>query len=292
MSEIILIAGATGFTGAYTVPLIVQQGYKVRCLIRTGSDAQKLTQPGVELVYGDLDTPESLNPAFDGVSGLISIVGLHTGHAVPLVNMAVARGVKRAMFVSSTSVFTRPDTRTKFFLQEAEKYIHDSGLNYTIIRPTMIYGTGADGNISRLIHFLARWPVLFIPGSGTCLVQPIFVKDVAKAIVDAYQSPRTVNKSYNIAGGEPLTFNALVDTISSALSKKHLKIHLPTAPLITVCKWLEARGRSLFVRSDQIERLNEDKAFAYNEAVDDFQFSSVPFEVGVRRQIKAMGLVS
>ena len=289
MSETILVAGGTGFTGSYTVPLLVDRGYKLRCLVRPGSDTRSLERPGAELVSADLDAPESLASAFVGVTGLISMVGLHTGHAVPLVEAAVRGGVRRALFVSSTSIFTRPDTLTKSFLLEAETYIRASGLDYTVIRPTMIYGADRDGNISRLIRYLARWPVLFIPGPGTCLVQPIFVEDVAGAIADAFQSSLTIGRSYNIAGREPLTFNALVDTILTLLRRKVLSIHLPVSPLVRACQWAEARGVSFFVRADQIERLNEDKAFAYDEAVADFRFSPVSFESGVNRQITVMG---
>lgn len=290
MSETVLVAGGTGFTGSRTVPLLARRGIKLRCLVRRGSDAGQLESLGAELVRGDLDAPDSLAQAFKGVSGLISMVGLHTGHAVPLVDMAVANGLKRALFVSSTSVFTRPDTRTKLFLRAAEDRIQDSGLGYTIIRPTMVYGAEQDRNISRLIRYLARWPVLFVPGSGTCLVQPVHVEDVAGAIADAYQTSRTIGKSYNIAGREPLTFNALADTVSAILKKKTVKIHLPSAALIRACKWAEARGLSFFVRSDQIERLNEDKAFAYDDAANDFHFSPVSFETGVRQAIESMGL--
>ena len=290
MSETILVAGGTGFTGSYTVPLLLRRGYKLRFLVRPASDTRRLEGPGVDLVSADLDEPASLEPVFAGVSGLISMVGLHTGHAVPLVDAAVRSGVRRALFVSSTSIFTRPDTPTKSFLIEAEKYIHASGLNYTILRPTMVYGAERDGNISRLIRYLARWPVLFIPGDGTCLVQPIFVEDVAGAIADAFHSSATIGRSYNISGREPLTFNRLVDTVLSILGRKVLRFHLPVSPLVRTCKWAETRGFSFFVRADQIERLNEDKAFTYDEAVRDFHFSSLSFETGVKRQIEGMGL--
>ncbi len=290
MSETILVAGGTGFTGSHTVPLLARRGYKLRCLVRPDSDTRHLESIGVELVHGDLDAPESLSRAFSNVSALISMVGLHTGHAVPLVDLAVAGNIKRALFVSSTSVFTRPETKTKINLVKAEKHILASGLDHTIIRPTMVYGTDQDGNISRLIQYLARWPVLFIPGPGTCLVQPIFVKDVAGAIADAFQASVAIGRSYNISGRAPLTFNALVDTVLSVLKRKVVKAHLPVSPLVRACKWGESRGFPFFVRADQIERLNEDKAFAYDEAARDFQFSPVPFETGVRRQIESMDL--
>ena len=151
------------------------------------------------------------------------------------------------------------------------------------------HGSEADGNISRLVRYLARWPVLFIPGPGTFLLQPVFVDDVAGAIVDAYRSPLAVKKCYNIAGRRPLTFNALVDMISSLLKRKTIKIHLPLWPLVMACRWAETMGMPFFVRSDQLRRLNEDKNFDYHEAATDFGFSPVAFETGIRRAIESMG---
>jgi uncharacterized protein YbjT (DUF2867 family) len=241
------------------------------------------------LVIGDLGRPESLAKVFAGVSGLVSIAPLDTGYADVVVEAAVANGIERAVFVSSTSIFTRLNAETKVIRLAAERRIAESGLWYTIIRPTMIYGSTGDRNISRLIRYLQRWPVLFIPGPGTFLVQPIYVDDVARAIVDAYRRPKAVGRSYNIAGREPLTFNRLVDTVCTFLGKKRIKLHLPSAPIINVFQRAEAAGLNLFLRAEQIERLNEDKAFGYEEAARDFGFASLRFEEGVRREISGMG---
>ena len=288
MSDTILVTGATGFTGGFTVPILLEHGFKLRCLVRPHSDTRQLASLGVELVRGDLDDPESLPRAFDGVSGLVSIAPLDTGYAEPLVEAAVVHGIERAVFVSSTQIFTRLNAETKAIRLEAERRIAASGLWYTIIRPTMIYGTAGDRNISRLIRYLKRWPILFIPGPGTYLVQPIYVDDVARAIVDAYQEPRAVGNSYNIAGREPLAFNRLVDIIAGLLGRKILKVHLPANALIAVLQKAEAAGLRFFLRAEQLQRLNEDKAFDYAAAARDFGFTSLPFEEGVRREITAL----
>jgi uncharacterized protein YbjT (DUF2867 family) len=123
------------------------------------------------------------------------------------------------------------------------------------------------------------------------LVQPIYVEDVARAIVDAYQTPRAVHRSYNIAGREALAFNGLVDVIAGILGKKIIKVHLPAGPLVAIFKLAEASGVNLFLRAEQIERLNEDKAFGFEDAARDFGFSPLSFEEGVRREIAAMGNV-
>lgn len=285
MSDKVLVTGATGFTGRHTVPMLMKCGFEIRCLVRPTSDVRALKAFGVDLAFGDLSDLESLKRAFEGVSGLVNIAPLDTGYADAIVEAALAQGIQRAVFVSSTQIFTRLNERAKTIRLAAERRIADSGLWYTIIRPTMIYGSSGDRNISRLIRYLQRWPVLFIPGPGTYLVQPIHVDDVARAIVDAYQTPKAVGRSYNIAGSEPLSFNALVDTITAMLGKKVLKVHLPADLLINTFKRAEAAGLKLFLRAEQLERLNEDKAFRYEAAAKDFGFASISFQEGVRREI-------
>lgn len=286
----ILVTGATGFTGRRTVPMLMARGFKVRCLVRPQSDVRQLEALGVERVRGDLAVPETLPRAFAGVTGLVSIAPLDTGYADALVDAAVAHGIGRAVFVSSTQIFTPLNAEVLATRLAAERRIADSGLWYTILRPTMIYGAAGDRNISRLIRYLKRWPVLFIPGPGTCLVQPIHVDDVARAIVDAYQEPKAVGNGYNIAGREPMAFNRLVDIIAGRLGRKILKVHLPSGWLIAALQKAEAAALPFFLRAEQLQRLNVDKAFAYDAAARDFGFTALPFEEGVRREIAALGL--
>ncbi len=289
MDGTLLVTGATGFTGRRTVPMLMAQGFKVRCLVRPQSDVGPLESLGVELVRGDLAVPGTLPAAFAGADGLVSIAPLDTGHADALVAAAVAHEIKRAVFVSSTQIFTRLNPQSLATRLAAERRIADSGLWYTILRPTMIYGAAEDRNISRLIRYIKRWPVVFIPGPGTYLVQPIYVDDVARAIVDAYQEPRAVGNSYNIAGREPLRFNRLVDIIAGLLGRKILKVHLPSDQLVAVLQKAEAAGLPFFLRAEQLQRLNADKAFDYCAAARDFGFTALPFEEGARREIAALG---
>ena len=86
------------------------------------------------------------------------------------------------------------------FRVAAELAIETSSLKYTILRPTMIYGSDRDRNMWRLIRFMRYSPIVPIFGDGTSLQQPIYVDDVAQAIVGCLGSDKTIGKSYNIAG--------------------------------------------------------------------------------------------
>ena len=137
------------------------------------------------------------------------------------------QGSQRAVFVSTTAIFTQLNARSKKVRLAAENAIETSGLKYTILRPTMIYGSPRDRNMWRLIRFMRYSPIIPIFGDGNYLQQPIYVGDVAQAIVSCLCNDQTIGKSYNIAGKHPLTYNQVIDTIARQMNKRVWKIHYP-----------------------------------------------------------------
>src|SRR2546425_10602310 len=130
----VLVTGGTGFTGSYVVPLLVQKGYQVRCLVRRESKTESLAGIEVEIKYGDLEDPSSLVDGLRGVDVLVNIASLGFGHAPNIVNSAVAAGVRRSIFVSTTAVNTTLNASSKSTRLAAEDAIRQSGLAYTILR--------------------------------------------------------------------------------------------------------------------------------------------------------------
>ncbi len=282
----VLITGATGFTGSHTVPVLLERGVEVRCFVRKTSDITGLGDGSVELSYGDLSDLTSLARALEGVDALVNVASIGFGHAPGIVRTLEQVGVNRAVFVSTTAIFTQIGAASKKIRIAAEKSIKESNLSYTIIRPTMIYGSSKDRNICRLIRFVNHYPAIPVFGDGNFLQQPIYVKDLAAAIVQALLADTTVRKEYNVAGAEPMTFNQLIDTIGELLGKKIKKIHLPAVAILKVLGFFENIGMRFPISSEQVMRLNEDKAFDYSDAEKDFGFSSIPFQQGAKLEIK------
>jgi len=107
------------------------------------------------------------------------------------------------------------------------------------------------------------------------------VDDVAQAVLLALQHQNTIGRSYNIAGKEPLTYNQVIDTVASALGKRVWKLHLPYMPIVRLLQLAERTGLHLPIKAEQVLRLNEDKAFSYEDAKRDFGFSPRSFEEGI-----------
>ncbi|HNE02967.1 MAG TPA: NAD(P)H-binding protein [Anaerolineales bacterium] len=283
----VLVTGATGFTGSRLVPLLLQNGYQVRVFVRPTSDRSPLSALTVEWATGDFANPETFTAAMHGVDALVNIASLGFGHAESILKSMKEAGVRRGIFISTTAIFTQLNAVSKSIRLAAEEAIQTSGLDYTILRPTMIYGSKRDRNMWRLIRLLRITPIMPIFGDGESLQQPIFVDDVAQAVLLALKNDMTIGKSYNIAGKAPLSYNQVIDTVASALGKRVWKLHMPYMTIVRALQFTERMKLRLPIKAEQVLRLNENKAFSYEEAQKDFDFNSRSFEEGIRMEIQA-----
>lgn len=287
----VLLTGATGFTGGRVLSLLLAEGYAVRCFVRDPERLPESVRGKIEVARGEFDDVASFRRACEGFDALVNVASIGFGHGPGIVAAAQAAGIRRALFVSTTAIFTQLNAPSKVRRTEAEGAIMGSPLDWTILRPTMIYGTARDRNICRLIRYLARCPVLPVFGSGTYLQQPIHVEDLANGIVMALRSERAVRKAYNLSGKEPLTYNDLVKTVARLLGRRVGIIHLPYRPVVAALSRLEKLGICLPIKGEQILRLNEHKAFSHEEAARHFGFAPRTFAEGVADEITSMGLL-
>ena len=204
------------------------------------------------------------------------------GQIPHVVNQLETARVRRAVFVSTTAIFTSLPSASRKIRVEAETAVQQSRLEWSIVRPTMIYGTARDRNISRLLRYLKRWPVF--PLCGNALWQPIYVVDLADAIVSALDTPATIGKTYNLAGEHPLRFSELIRTAAQTIMR-----HVRLLPVPVSAAALGARITRI-VTPEQVRRLAEDKAFDYSAATHDFEFRPRSFAEGVRLEARSMGL--
>lgn len=284
----IFVTGATGFTGSRVVPLLLKNGYEVRCLHRASSDRSTLSDSQIEWVQGDLSDISSLTTAMQGTDALVNIASLGFGHADSIIRAAKDAGIKRAIFISTSAIFTQLNAKSKKVRVAAELAIETSGLQYTILRPTMIYGSPRDRNMWRLIRFMRYSPIVPVFGDGKYLQQPIYVDDVAQAVVSCLSNDNTIGKSYNIAGKHSLTYNEVIDTIARQMNKRVWKLHIPSKPVVSLLSLFERLRIPFPIKAEQVLRLNENKDFSYAEAQKDFGFSPLAFEEGIKLELESV----
>jgi len=284
----VFVTGGTGFTGSYVVPLLLKNGYEVRCLYRLGSDRSVLPDPEIDWVLGDLSDAQALSVSMRGIDALVNIASLGFGHADSVVRAANEAGISRAVFVSTTAIFTQLNAKSKQVRLAAERAIEASRLKYTILRPTMIYGSPRDRNMWRLIRLMRYSPIIPVFGDGNHLQQPIYVGDVAQAIVSCLCNDKTIGKSYNIAGKSPLTYNQVIDTVAKLMNKRAWKLHVASSPVVSLLKLFERLRIPFPIKAEQVLRLNEDKSFSYEEAEREFGFSPLAFEEGIKIESESL----
>jgi nucleoside-diphosphate-sugar epimerase len=274
MTGKILLVGATGFLGSFVAARLADRAPIL--LARARSDRSVLPD-GLEVRTGDLAEPLPLN----GINTLIYCASMGFGHIPPLVAQLEASKIERAVFISTTAIFTSLPSKSRHVRLQAEAAVQQSKLEWTLLRPTMIYGTARDRNISRLLRWVRRWPIF--PICGNALWQPIYVEDLAEAVLAALDTPRSVRKAYNLAGAAPLAFSDLVRTAARAVGRRILLMPVPIASAV-----LAARLTRI-VSPEQIRRLAEDKAFDTTAAARDFGFAPRSFAEGVRLEARSLG---
>ena len=285
--NLIAITGITGLTGRFLIPCFRDLGYRGRfkCLVRPTSDTGGLPpDPETELVVGDCREEASLDRLLEGADALVHVAGIGTAENV--IAACKRMGTRRVVFVNTTGMFSK-------YRQYAAEYrriegeILRSGLDYTIIRPTMIYGNARDHNIHKLVLLVNRLPIVPVIGSGKARLQPIYAQDLAAVIARATLEPRAVGQAYNVAGKEPIEYLELLKCITAALGKRRFFIKVPY-PLALLAGYIAEKAGSDLVNVERVRRMAEHRTFDYSLASRDLGFAPRSFEEGIRLEIAAM----
>jgi uncharacterized protein YbjT (DUF2867 family) len=291
---IVLLVGGTGFLGGRVARLLAASSSATErrfALVRDPARARSLLELGFELVPGDLRDESSVRAALAGCDTIVTTTTLKLGHAPVLVRAAAETPVRRGIFVSTTGIFTDLELPERTAVLVGEDAIRNSGIAYTILRPTMVYGGVEDINVHRLLRFADRWGFFPVLGRGDCLQQPVHVDDVADAVVAASRSTAAVGRSYNLSGKTPLTFDEMLDAVGQALGRRVRRVPVPywaamaTAQAFRLLPW-----RPPFTPG-QVRRNNDDKMFDHAPAARDLGFAPVDFRMFFATAVGAFSYV-
>ncbi len=245
----ILITGATGYIGSELVKRLVEQGIRPRCLVRDIQKAKSiLPANNVELVQGDTTQPATLTAAVQDIETIIHAAFVTADRKAPsenfyeatnvggtksLILAAQKAGVQRIIEISGLG--TKPDKPGSYMQGRylAEKMLVDSGLNWTIIRPSVLFGKNAPF-IKGLSDLIRTAPVVPLIGGGKTMFQPIHVDDVVTVIIKTLEDPqRTNGHIYTIGGPEYYSFSQVFDVLLHAMHTNRPKVYAPT-PLVGI----------------------------------------------------------
>jgi len=282
----VLITGGTGLLGGHLVERMVQQGHKVRALVRTTSDIEHLRTTGAEIVYGNVEDYGSLVAAAQGMDVIIHAAA----RVLPgwgqwrdfqscivegtenILNASIAAGVKKFVYVSSGTVVgkaaigvekpadenapyldTDKPSREMFYdcaKARAEQTVldyHKQGkINATVVRPCMVYGPRCRLLTDRIYRYVKMFPVL--PGNAMAKTALVHVHDVADCVILAATSEKSSGQIYNISPEGVVTYRDFVNAMAKAAGKSELKIVIPLGLVYASAAVIEFWGR--LIRSE------------------------------------------
>lgn len=293
--KMVLLIGAASFLGPPVLKKLLENNYDVNCLVRTDSDRSRLLDAarsaGKKITFstGNLQSGDSIISAIKKAKSAVYMVDLKYTHLLEtFLHTIKLTELKSVVFISSTTVLIPLECMVKKQKIYSENLIKNSGLDYTILRPSMIYGCPDDTNFSKMIRFIKRKGFFITFGSGNNLIQPIYIEDVADSIVNVLDNKKTYQKIYNIAGKDPLKYNEMLDIVRNKLKKKFKVIKIPIKLGILLISIYSKIFKNPSLTPDQIERMAINKSYPYDKAREDFNFSPVSFEDGIEKLIKEL----
>ncbi len=290
----VLVTGSTGFIGPKVVHALRTQGRDVRALVRRPEQATQLTSWGAELVTGDVTEPASLRAAVDGCTHVVHLVSILKGSpaaferimtqgTIDLLAAAKDAGVERFVLMSALGTTETTKDIVPYFASKwrMEQETARSGLEYTIFRPSFVFGDG--GALPLFIKQVKYSPVVTVIGSGLQRIQPIWVDDVAEYFSHGVDHPQAANRTFEIGGPDVVTWNELYAKIAKALGKRRALVHVPPALARTGAKLTQwAPGAPL--TTDQIAMIEAgDNVATRSDAVDTFRLPLVALDEQLRR---------
>jgi uncharacterized protein YbjT (DUF2867 family) len=286
----VLVTGASGLVGTHVCRELSKNGWQVRAMVRDPAKAaMALGQLPVEFRVGDVRDAGSLRSALSGCGAVVHLAAIaiekkgekynETNSAATerLISAARAENVQRVIFMSQNGA----DSKSRFpFLHSkgvAQDSIKTSGLAWTILRPSVIFGP-EDAFVNVLGRLIRITPKIFpLPNGGNARFQPIAVDDVARVVRMCLEKKDTVHNIYDLGGSVPLTLRQMTERILAAMGTNRRLLSVPVRLLRPVVAFAQRLLPNPPVTSSLLDLLALDNTVPNNALTETFKLTPVPF---------------
>lgn len=318
----VLVTGGSGFIGSHLVEALVKRGHEIRCLVRKTSNVEHLRKLGVELVYGDITWPESLDKALDGVDIVYHLVGGGDVSTISkrgyrklyelnvtsvetvlkacsvrkiqkfiLFSSVSATGVKKGLLVNENTPCD-PQTPHELVKYESEqvalRYCYESKIPLVIIRPTQVYGPGdTKSEILKMCRLIEHhcFPVM---GNGHNVVPMVYIHNLCEAAVSAGERDRA--SGVYIVTDKSHSMNEIVATIAKEVGTKVWAVHIPIFLARIGVGLVEMVARILHFTPpfnlSRVGSITSDRLYDVSKARDELGYETkVSLADGIRRTV-------
>lgn len=285
MAKDVAIIGGTGFVGSYVVDALHAAGHTTSLLVRAGSEDKVRRADGQRVTIGDIDDDDALHAVLEGCDAVLYLVGIlredrskgitfrkmqYEG-VVRVADAAKERRILRFLLMSANGVEAEvtPYQQTKL---DAELYVEDIGMQYTVLRPSVIFGDprGRMEFATQLRNDMVNMPMPAVgfysglkPSSNPVLMSPVHVQDVASAFVAALDDDSSIGETFELCGPDVLSWNEMIRRVAAAVGKKKRIVPMPIGLMrvaATALDWMPVFP----VTRDQLTMLQQNNVCSQN----------------------------
>lgn len=299
----VLVTGAAGFVGTHVCRELTQRGARVRALVRSPAKAaERLASLPVDVHVGDIRDESVLRRALEGCDIVVHLVAIaieRRGQTYEDINALGTRrvldamravGVTRLVHMSQNHAASNSPYRFLRSKGLAEDAVRASGLEWTVLRPSVIFGP-EDAFVNVLARLVRLSPLICpLPGGGRARFQPVHVDDVARAVAIALERSESVRRAYALGGPAQLSLRQMTERVLVAMDAKRLLVPLPTAvlrPLIAVAQRVLP---SPPVTTGLLDLLAIDNVVQGDSLRTDFDLVPIPFAPEELEYLRAISL--
>ncbi|NLY18940.1 MAG: NAD-dependent epimerase/dehydratase family protein [Clostridiaceae bacterium] len=283
----VFVTGASGFVGTHLVKALSEFKNVDNIFALYRKKEQIAFLPKVNPVLGELSSLTDLK--LDArIDILVHLAGYFKTESKKLCEVVNVQGTKSAvtlcknnnipkiLFFSTINVDLKSKGNYAKSKLLAEEEVKNSGLEYMILRPSLIY-SGRSGSLGRIISSAEKLPFVPVFGSGKAKEQPIHIEELINltlAVINDFKPGKTLYA----AGLEPMSFKELIAIIGKGLNKKTRVFPIPARPVYWLLKLIEKTGLSPGISSEQVAHMSEDLAADMSETLALYPVELKPFE--------------
>ena len=302
----ILVTGGTGVMGSRLVRVLVNDGWRCRVLTLTDDPfISRLKGINCEIVSGDITDARSLEGIFDNVMTVYHLAAIiiardpalfkkiNTDGTKNIVKGATSSGVKHLIYISSASVIyprSTPYSRSKKECEDIVK--QQEAMNYTIIRPTLVYGKNGGQEFIMFKDYLMKYPVVPFIGRGRALKNPVDIDDLIQGLRAIAGNEKCYGKTYNFSGGEDMSIWDLAHLILAYNGGKKLFVPIPVWLCTLLAHGMEATMKRPLLTQNIIAGITQNANLDHSSAKEDIGYNPIGIREGMKKYFSDMGSTS
>tara|TARA_B100000809_G_scaffold23907_1_gene20886 strand:+ start:432 stop:1373 length:942 start_codon:yes stop_codon:yes gene_type:complete len=247
----VVIFGASGFVGRYIVAILAKEYWKIKVFVRKPDQAKHLTLIGklgqVTIYQGNISNKNSVDKIIYGANKVINLVGIleennkqnfssvHIGGSTNIAESCLKHKINSLIHISALGLYDGMHSKYAKSKLEAEQNIKKIFQKTIILRPSVIFGP-EDNFTNKFARMASISPFIPLINNGLTKFQPVYVKDVAKAVSAVINNNFHLGKTYNLGGPEIISFKEIIDFVLLKIRKKRIYFSLsfPMAKLIGI----------------------------------------------------------